>query len=298
MAETKDTKDRRGLTKKQHRQIDTLEELHFTDPSDRKVALVSQALTLCPLPFRKPKGNKVERQAQIPGGVLDVVFTYTGKKGKGSLAYGNDAVLLDLLCSEARLKKTPEITFERAYELLELLGIKTDGGKDYRELKARLTRLSTLHIYVERRGEVAVNLRVVDVQNLRVPSKKDMKREEAGEKPLIPYAIRFAPEFFADLMGNYVPLPHAVVMAFKGSPVEYSIAKWLIHRVHAAKGDTLMAWEDLRDERGSEDSNMKRFRLKTKHVLLKLQTAWPEIAAAVTRERGGLRLRTPKAKLL
>lgn len=298
MAETKNTKDRRGLTKKQNRQLDTLEELHFTDPGDREIALVSQALTLCPLPFRKPQGNKVERQVQIPGGVLDVVFTYTGKKGKGSLAYGNDAVLLDLLCSEARLKKTPEIMFERAYELLDLLGIKADGGSVYTQLKARLTRLANLHIYVERRGEVAVNLRVVDVQNLRIPSKKDLKREKAGEHPVIPYAIRFAPEFFADLMGNYVPLPHAVVMAFKGSPVEYSLAKWLIHRVHVAKGDTLMAWEDLRDERGSGDSNMDRFKLKTRHVLLKLQAAWPEISAAVTKERGGLRIRTPKAKLL
>jgi len=129
MAETKEAKDRRGLTRKEHRQLDTLEQLRFTDPGEREVALVSQALTLCPLPFRKPVGNKVERQVQIPGGVLDVVFTFTGKKGKGSLAYGNDAVLLDLLCSEARLKKSPEVTFDRAYELLELLGIKSDGGR-------------------------------------------------------------------------------------------------------------------------------------------------------------------------
>ena len=298
MAEAKDTKDRRGLTKRENRQLDTLEELRFTDTPDREVALVSLALTLCPLPFRKPVGNKVERQVRIPGGVLDVVFTFTGKKGKGSLAYGNDAVLLDLLCSEARLKKSPEVTFDRAYELLELMGIKSDGGKDYRELKARLQRLSTLHIYVERRGEVAVNLRVVDISNLRVPSKQDLKREKAGEKPLIPYAIRFSPEFFADLMGNYVPLPHSVVMAFKGSPVEYSLAKWVIHRLNICKQDTLINWEELQEERGSVDTNMDRFKLKTRNVLLKLQTAWPEIAEAVTRERGGLRLKKPQSKLL
>jgi len=298
MADAKDTNDRRGLTRKENRQLDTLEEVRFTDTPDREVALVSQALTLCPLPFRKPQGNKVERQVRIPGGVLDVVFTFTGKKGNGSLAYGNDAVLLDLLCSEARLKKTPEVTFGRAYELLEMMGIKTDGGKDYRELKARLLRLSTLHIYVERRGEVAVNLRVVDISNLRVPSPQDLKRERGGEKPLIPYAIKFSPEFFADLMGNYVPLPHAVVIAFKGSPTEYSLAKWLVHRVHVAKGESLIAWADLRDERGSRDSNLDRFKLQTKKVLLKLQTAWPEIAAAVVRERGGLRVRAPQAKLL
>jgi hypothetical protein len=115
---------------------------------------------------------------------------------------------------------------------------------------------------------------------------------------LIPYAIRFSPEFFADLMGNYVPLPHAVVMAFKGSPVEYSLAKWLVHRIQIARGESLIAWDDLQSERGSVDSNMDRFKVKTQNVIKKLWEAWPEITAAVTRERGGLRIKPSQAKLL
>ena len=122
MTETKNTQDQRGLTKRENHQVEILIGLGETDPGDREIALVSQALALCPLPFRKPKGRAVERQVRIPGGTLDVVFTYTGKAKGGSLAYGNDAVLLDLLCSEARRTKSPEITFDKAYELLELLG--------------------------------------------------------------------------------------------------------------------------------------------------------------------------------
>jgi hypothetical protein len=290
--------DRRGLTKRENRQLDTLEELRATDPDDRDVALVSQALTLCPLPFRKPVSDKVTREVRTPDGTIEVTFTYTGKKGRSSLAYGNDSVLLDLLCSEARLQKTPEITFARAYELLELLGIKTDGGKDYRELKARLDRLSTLHIHVERHGHVAVNLRVVDVQNLRTPSQSDIRREKAGEHPVIPYAIRLAPEFFADLMRYYVPIPHAVVMAFKGSPTEYSMVKWIVYRLKVGKGDSLISWTELHEERGSEDSNQRRFRQKVDIVLKKLHAAWPELGAAVKKDRKGLRLAKPLAGLL
>lgn len=290
--------DRRGLTKRENRQLDTLEELRSTDPDDRDIALVSQALTLCPLPFRKPSSDKITREVRTPEGTIEVTFTYTGKKGRSSLAYGNDSVLLDLLCSEARLKKEPEISFNRAYKLLELLGIKTDGGKDYRELKARLDRLAALHIHVERRGQVAVNLRVVDVQSLRTPSKSDMKRERNGEHPIIPYAIRLAPEFFADLMRYYVPIPHAVVMAFKGSPTEYSMVKWIVYRLKVGKGDSLISWTELQAERGSEDSNPRRFKQKVEMVLKKLHAAWPELGAAVKKEQKGLRLGKPRAGLL
>ncbi len=296
MARTKDTQDRRGLTKRELHQVDMLTELGQQDPDDREVALVSQALALCPLPFRKPKGNQVGREVRIPGGTLEVTFTCTRKKG--TLAYGNDAVLLDLLCSEARRTKNPEITFKRAYELLELLGIESDSGRCYAQLKARLQRISTLHIHVERKGEDAVNIRVVDIQNMRTPSRKDIAKEKAGEHPILPYAFRFAPEFFTDLMKNYVPIPNEVLLAFKGAPVEYSIAKFIVHRLRVAQSDTLIDWAEFQEERGSVDSNEKRFKLKVRNVLVKLCVVWPELGQAVSRERKGLRVQKPIGKLI
>lgn len=298
MAKTQDKQDQRGLTKREQRQVGTLEVLRRTDPDVRPLAMVSQALTLCPLPFRKPQGNQVEREVPVPGGALSVTYTYTGKKGRGGLAYGNDAVLLDLLCSEARRTKSPEITFKRAGELLELLGIKTDGGKDYRELKARLVRIANLHIHVERRGHVAVNLRVVDVQNMRTPNRKDIAREKAGEHPILPYAIRLAPEFFEDLMHFYVPIPNDVLLAFKGNPTEYSMAKWIVHRLRIIQTTSRVSWADLAEERGSDDSNERRFRAKVRSVLAKLQIAWPELAGALALEKGGLRMSKPSDRLL
>lgn len=296
MARTKNNQDQRGLTKKETRQVGTLEVLRQTDPDVRPLAMVSQALTLCPLPFRRPQGIQVGREVRLPGGTLEVTFTCTKKRG--TLAYGADAVLLDLLCSEARRTKSPEITFKRAYELLELLGIESDSGRCYSQLKARLVRISNLHIHVERRGHIAVNLRVVDIQNLRTPSKKDIAREKAGEHPILPYAIRLAPEFFADLMRFYVPIPNDVLLAFKGSPTEYSTAKWLVHRLRVAETESVISWETLLEERGSEDSNARRFKAKVKNVLLKLQVAWPELGQAVSMESKGLRLRKPAATLL
>jgi hypothetical protein len=43
---------------------------------------------------------------------------------------------------------------------------------------------------------------------------------------------------------------------------------------------------------------MDRFKVKTQNVIKKLWEAWPEITAAVTRERGGLRIKPSQAKLL
>ncbi len=283
------------LTQREQGQLTRLTELGQQDADERDVALVSQALAMCPLPFRRVKGNQVERETRIPGGFLEVTFTCVKKKG--TLAYGNDALLLDLLCSEARRTKSPEVTFKRAYELLELLGITGDGGRDYAQLKDRLARISTLHIHIERRGEVAVNLRVVEVQNLRTPSRKDIAKEKAGEHPIIPYAIRLAPEFFADLMKYYVPIPNEVLLAFKGNPTEYSIVKFIVHRVRVASGESLIGWDDFLMERGSADSNLDRFKLKVRNTLVKLQVVWPELAQVIQKERKGLRIGRAKGAL-
>jgi hypothetical protein len=284
------------LTKREQGQETRLLMLAQQDADERDVALVSQALSLCPLPFRRVKGNQVERQTQVPGGHLTVTFTCVKKRG--TLAYGNDALLLDLLCSEARVKKSPEITFKRAYELLELLGIKYDGGRDYAQLKERLERISTLHIHIERRGETALNLRVVDVQNLRTPSRKDIAKEKAGEHPILPYAIRLAPEFFNDLMSFYVPIPNEVLLTFKGNPTEYSLVKFIFHRMRVAKTDSLIGWEDLMLERGSADTNPDRFKLKVRNTLKKLQISWPELFNDIKAERKGLRMLKPKGVLV
>ena len=289
--------DVRGLNAREARQLDTLQAFRQQDPSDRPVSLVSQALTLCPLPFRKPLGDKVTLEARLPQGNLKVTLTNIGEAANSSLAYGDDALLLDLLSHEARWKKDPEISFDRAYEFLEFLGLESRGGKNYRTVNERLQRIRDLMIQIKRKGMAVANIRVVDIGSDETPSTQDLDREERGERRMIPYVIRLSPEYYADLLNYYLAIPTAVIQAFRGCPTEYSLAKWIVYRLDALETETEITLESLHDERGSKDSNCRRFKKKVEVTVLKLQEAWPEVGKALSITKKGLKMRKPPVPL-
>ena len=278
MAETKNTKGT-GLTKRVRRQVDTL----MSEEEDAKI-LVSQVLALCPLPFRKPKTTIVERRTQS-GLNESVLVTFSATKKRVGLPYGNDAVLLDLLCSEARRQKTREMTFDSASKVMELLGLDPNEGPLRRQTLDRLERLTHLIIDVELPNGFGYKLRVIDARNL--PSKKDLAKEKKGECPMIPYGVRFSEEF-EHFMMPYLPIPERAIQACKGSPTEYAMMKRIFHRVLKAGVGSVIPWPSLLEECGSEDSNERRFRAKVGELLKKLKVAWPELHQAVTPSLKGL----------
>lgn len=254
-------------------------------------ALVSQALILCPLPFRRVKGTTLSRTTRLPDGVLTVKF-YVPEGD--TLPFGNDAVLLDLLCSESRRLKSPEITFERASELLVKLG-DNDSGASYRFVRERLQRLANMTISV-RRANAGFNVRLVDSWDLGTA--REAKREASGERRMIPYAIRFSPEFFADLMRFYVPIPERVLVTFKASPTEYALMKRILHRSLVARTETVLPWTELRDELGSTDSNPRRFRADVRSVLRKLALAWEDMPLTFTLGKAGVEVHPRRLKVV
>lgn len=257
-------------------------------------ALVSQALILCPLPYRKPKDTILERVTRVPGGNITVSFAAT-RKGV-SLPFGNDAVLLDLLCSEARRKKTREITFERAKELLELLELEdTTSGRSYQRVRERLVRLASVVISVNR-AQAGFNVRLVDSWDFG--TSKEARTEAQGATRLFPYAIRFSPEFFEDLMSFYVPIPEKVLVAFKSNPTEYHLMKRITHRALVARSESLIPWDELRDELGNRDSNPRRFKADVRRVLLKLALAWEDMPLTLVDEKAGLAVHPRRVSVL
>jgi len=257
-------------------------------------ALVSQALILCPLPYRKPKESILERVTRVPGGNVTVSFAAT-RKGV-SLPFGNDAVLLDLLCSEARRKKSPEITFERAKELLELLELEdTTSGRSYQRVRERLVRLASVVISVNR-AQAGFNVRLVDSWDFG--TRKEARTEAQGATRLFPYAIRFSPEFFEDLMSFYVPIPEKVLVAFKSNPTEYHLMKRIMHRALVARSESLIPWAELRAELGSSDSNVPRFKGDVRKVLLKLSLSWQDMPLSFSEAKAGLEVHPRLVRLL
>lgn len=279
---------RRGLSRRVQHQLNTL-----MDEEESAKVLVSQVLALCPLPFRQPKTSIVERKTQT-GLNESVTVTFSATRKRVGLPFGSDAVLLDMLCSEARRQKSREITFERASQIMELLGLDPNEGPSRRQTLERLERLTHLVIDVELPNGFGYKLRVIDARNL--PSKKDLAREKKGERPLIPYGVRFSEEF-EHFMLPYMPIPERAVVACKRNPTEYALLKRIFHRVAKAGTESVIPWQALWEESGSGDSNERRFRAKVRELLKKLKTAWPELHQAVTPTTRGLAVKRIRGAL-
>jgi hypothetical protein len=278
-----------ALKPRQQKQVNTLL-AERENPS--RAALVSQALILCPLPFRRVTGTTVNRTTRLPDGVLTVKFFVA--EGD-ALPYGKDAVLLDLLCSESRRMKSPEITFDRAAELLEKLG-ENDSGTSYRLVRERLLRLANMQISIRRALGAGRNVRLVDSWDLG--GTKEARKEAQGAKRLFPYSIRFSQEFFDDLMSYYVPIPEKVLIAFKSNPTEYALMKRIAHRGLVARSESVIPWAELLGELGSTDSNQRRFKADVRKVLQKLALVWEDMPLAFTDGKAGIGVRPRRLKVV
>lgn len=288
MAENKNTKEKHGLTKRAQRRMETL-----LDDENTAHVLVSQVLALCPLPFRRPKTSIVERRTQT-GPNESVLVTFSATRKGVSVPFGNDSVLLDLLCSEARKRKTREITFECASQVMDLLGLDPNEGHLRRQTLERLERLTHLVIDVQLPSGFGYKLRVIDSRYL--PSKRDLAKEKSGEQPVIHYGIRFSEEF-DHFMLPYLPIPERAVLACKGNPTDYALLKRIFHRVSRSSIGSVIPWAALAEESGTGDSNERRFRAKVKKLIGELQTVWPELYDAVNPVPEGLAVKRVKGFL-
>ena len=156
--------------------------------------------------------------------------------------------------------------------------------------RVRLERLAGMVISVQRKHS-GFNVRVVESWDLS--THKEARHEAGGSKRLFPYAIRFSPEFFDDLMRWYVPIPERVLIAFKSSPTEYALMKRILHRSLIAQSASVIPWDSLRAELGSTDSNPRRFRADVRKVLQKLRLAWADLPLAFRLDHSGVRV-SPK----
>ncbi len=107
---------------------------------------------------------------------------------------------------------------------------------------------------------------------------------------MIPCVIRLAPEYFEDLLHYYAPIPLEVLSQFSTSPVAYSNAKWLWWRAATAQNPSTIRWTDLMRERGSQDTNVSRFRIKVRETIVWLSAARPEFGKLFEVGAKGLRI--------
>ena len=292
MAETKNTKgqgqDWPLLTAHERSLFETMAEVGTTQPDERKMALISKALMLCPLPFRKTQERQIVSETRVPGGSITTVIT--ALDDKILLPYGLDSFVLDALSSEARRRKSPIITTDNLADLMRMLKLEEVGGEDYKRFLARIQRIGAFALRIKRKGVLAVNARIVDVDGSEFWTKNDVRREKRGERKVIPGVVKLADEYFQDLMNQYATIPLEILDSLSANPTAYSLGKWLWYRSEVSETETLIPWDDLLRERGSKDSNVQRFKAKVRGTLKLMGPSRPEIKCLFKAESKGLRV--------
>jgi hypothetical protein len=276
------------LTAHQQSLWETMGEVGETQPDERKMALISKALMLCPLPFRKTMERQIVSETRVPGGSITTIIT--ALDDKILLPHGKDSFVLDALSSEARRHKTPIITTENLADLMRLLKMDDVGGENYKRFLARIARIGAFAMRIKRKGVLAINARIVDIDGSEFWSKNDVRREKRGERKVIPGVVKLSDEYYADLMNQYAAVPIAILDALSANPTAYSLGKWLWYRSEVSETETVVPWDDLMRERGSKDSNVQRFKAKVRSTLTLMGPSRPEVKCLFKADTKGLRI--------
>lgn len=263
------------LTKKQQREIEIMSKIGNTPLSQLHMALISRTLMLCPLPFERTEEFMVTRETRIPGGSIETTISRMDRNI--FLPFGYDAYLLDIITNEARRRKTPIVETRNMIDIMHLMGLENNGGSDYLRFMHSIERIGAFGIRVKRKGYGAINANIVntDMSEFWLNNLDYNPKKLKGKK--VPFVLRLSSEFFNDLMNHYYPIPLEILDVFSDNPTAYSMAKWLWWRADISKNQTLIEWDELAYERGSEDLQTRRFKSKVEKVITRMRPAKHDI---------------------
>jgi hypothetical protein len=151
---------------------------------DEEIFQVAQALILCGLPYEKTDQIRITRTARIAdGSIVSVTFTVVSKDGE--MPYGSDRSLLHFLFNKAVKSNNRFVSWETATEFLKAMNI-SDGGKNYRDLRARFDRIRGLVISVERQTSASRLTETTPIiRRSHLPTSVDIHAAKKGQ-PLLP----------------------------------------------------------------------------------------------------------------
>jgi len=280
-------KQRRAVKKKLTPRDAVQFEILRQDIIEKKV-LVSQILTLCPLPISRDDATTIVRETRTPNQGRITVKYHATCDGV-AIPFGNDAVLLDLLCSEARRRKSLTIPFDTVSEIMELMGLDVNQGSLRRQTLERVERITHLVIDVEFQDKIG--LKVCVISSRKLPTYFDLENYEKIQDKITEYGITFSRDF-EHFMMPYIPIPLRAVRAFTGNPTDYALMKKMFHRVLKAGKDSIIPWSCLHSELGCCDSNPRRFRSKVETMISKIAIGWPDVTQCVTATDHGLTVKS------
>jgi hypothetical protein len=251
---------------------------------DEEIFQVAQALILCGLPYEKTDQIRITRTARIAdGSIVSVTFTVVSKDGE--MPYGSDRSLLHFLFNKAVKSNNRFVSWETATEFLKAMNI-SDGGKNYRDLRARFDRIRGLVISVERQTSASRLTETTPIiRRSHLPTSVDIHAAKKGQ-PLLPidatsivFGVELDENFFEDLKKYHVPVPAAIIKTTRNKSQLQDIMLFLHWRSYAAKKSSLIQWEHLRLQLWQDDATHRRIKVRFAEAIRALRVIWPELQA-------------------
>jgi hypothetical protein len=252
--------------------------------ADEEIFQVAQALILCGLPYGKTDQIRITRTARIAdGSIVSVTFSVASKDGE--MPYGSDRSLLHFLFNKAVRSNSRFVSWETATEFLKAMDI-SDGGKSYRDLRARFDRIRGLVISVERQTSASRQTETTPIiRRSHLPSSVDVYASGLGQSLLpidrtsIVFGVELDEGFFEDLKRYHVPVPAVIIKATRNKSQMQDIMLFLHWRSYAAKKPSLIQWQHLRLQLWQDDATHRRIKVRFAEAIRALRVLWPELQA-------------------
>jgi len=251
-------------------------------PEPTQLTQIAKVMVLCGLPYRQTKERTLVRRSRQADGTL-ITVTFQAMLSSVPLPYGSDRNLFHWATDRSIKSGTPFVPWDTATEFLTDMQ-QTDGGKNYARLKESYRRIAGLSITVERttnNQDQALIMPIMERSNL--PRLLDTNTlafpERGGEDEFLPTGILFSNPFFQELSKNHVPFPWPILRTLARKPQMLDYMMFLHWRTFAARTESVIRWEDLRQQMWQEDTHDWRIRTRFADAIKALKIVYPDLLA-------------------
>lgn len=271
-----------------------------------EVGYINSVMVQATLPYREPKGNPavwgrtsgewslviqpgmyLESQKQtLPSGKTKITNV---AKSIGYPFGSKPRLLLAWLGREIKHQKSPEIKLGRSLSaFLHELGLDdASGGPNgsITQTKEQMLRLFSSRIAMVKTPTIeAVNW---EVNGMQIADRQQLwwdpsKPAQAG---LFESTVVLSQKFY-DEFSNGVPIDMRALRALKASPFELDLYCWLTYRFFTLHKRTVVPWEALQVQFGTETVCSRKFKWKLRDALKSVLSVYPDAKVDPTQDAG------------
>ena len=224
--------------------------------------LVAQALLICGLPYRATEERQITLRYRLAGDAVSVTFTCCNPDVSMPFRFGpGPSALGD---RQGDPQQTPHVSWETACEFLKDMGL-SDQGKNFKDLRGRFERISSVAITVIRQRAGSTKQLIVPViEESNLPSSVDVKAEKTGlvrrDELSSKFGFTMNRRLWEEVRNHNVPVPMELLRQNRRKGILVDCMLFLYWRSYAAKSPAVVPWSGIEEQSSSQDSNPWRKR--------------------------------------